>query len=201
MNKTILQVPKLSMIYATDPNCTIGIYKNGKYTQPFHSKKDFAWFKKNTKDSAVIMGKRTFQDIISYSGKPLPNRLNIILSGSGYEIPKEIQEQDSIVDCALVSSIKEAMAHAISHGYKNIVFIGGKDIFEAVGHIVDEIFITQYDNYADVDKYSISYFPHHRKDLIIVNTEVFADTDTVTGEKLTGEFIHLKSCFPFYKLF
>lgn len=201
MNKTILQVPKLSMIYATDPNGIIGVYEDGRYTQPFHSKKDFAWFKKNTKNSAVIMGRKTFQDIIAYSGKPLPNRLNIILSSSGYEIPKEIQEQDSIVDCAVKTSIKEAMACAVSHGYKNIVFIGGKEIYEAVGHIVDEMFITKYDNYANSDRYSIDYFPHHRKDLTVVYTETFTDTDTVTGQKLTGEFIHLKSYFPFYKLF
>lgn len=192
MNK----LPIMGMIYATDPNGVIGVVKKGKYTQPFHSKKDFAWFKKNTKDTAVIMGRKTFQDIIDYSGKPLPNRLNIILSNFGYDLPKEIQKQDTN-NCIVVSSIKEAIAVVINHDYKRIMFIGGQEVFKAVGSIVDEVFITKYDNYAESDRFNINYFLHYRSDLYEAHTETFTDTDSITGEKLTGEFVHLKSRYPF----
>lgn len=37
---------------------------------------DLAWFKRNTLNKPVIMGRITYESI----GKPLPQRLNIILS-------------------------------------------------------------------------------------------------------------------------
>src|SRR5438034_9831506 len=43
---------------------------------PWHLPEDFKWFKKRTKGSVVIMGRKTFESL----GKPLPNRINIVLS-------------------------------------------------------------------------------------------------------------------------
>lgn len=190
------KLPTMGMIYSTDPNGVIGIFEKGKYTQPFHSKKDFAWFKKNTKNTAVIMGRKTFQDIIEYSGKPLPNRLNIVLTEYEHELYKEIQGQN-FNDCLVANNIKEAIAIAVSHGYKRTMFIGGQEVFRAVGNIVDEVFIAKYDNYVEPLKFNIVYYMHYRNDLYEAYTETFTDTDSVTGEKLTGEFIHLKSKYPF----
>ena len=54
---------RIKLIYATDPNGIIGYIKDGKFTQPFHSKKDFAWFKSITEDSVVIMGNNTYKAV------------------------------------------------------------------------------------------------------------------------------------------
>jgi dihydrofolate reductase len=43
---------------------------------PWHLPKDFKWFKKMTSGNVVIMGRKTFESL----GKPLPNRINIVLS-------------------------------------------------------------------------------------------------------------------------
>ena len=43
---------------------------------PWHLPEDFKWFKKLTTGHVVIMGRRTFEAI----GKPLPNRINIVLT-------------------------------------------------------------------------------------------------------------------------
>ena len=43
---------------------------------PWHLPEDFKWFKKMTKGNVVIIGRKTFESL----GKPLPNRINIVLS-------------------------------------------------------------------------------------------------------------------------
>jgi dihydrofolate reductase len=43
---------------------------------PWHLPGDFQWFKKVTSGNVVVMGRKTFESL----GKPLPNRLNVILT-------------------------------------------------------------------------------------------------------------------------
>ena len=43
---------------------------------PWHIPEDFKWFKKMTTGHAILMGRKTFTSL----GKPLPGRLNIVLS-------------------------------------------------------------------------------------------------------------------------
>ncbi|QQS40093.1 MAG: dihydrofolate reductase [Acidobacteriota bacterium] len=61
-------------IVAVSENLAIG--KDGKL--PWHYSSDLQFFKKTTLHNAVVMGSRTWEGI----GKPLPQRLNIILSRS-----------------------------------------------------------------------------------------------------------------------
>ena len=43
---------------------------------PWHYSEDFKWFKTTTLGSIVVMGRKTFESL----GKPLPNRINLILT-------------------------------------------------------------------------------------------------------------------------
>lgn len=43
---------------------------------PWHLPEDFKWFKEKTQGNVVIIGRKTFESL----GKPLPNRINIVLS-------------------------------------------------------------------------------------------------------------------------
>jgi len=43
---------------------------------PWYLPEDFKWFKRLTSGNVVIMGRKTFESL----GKPLPNRINIVLS-------------------------------------------------------------------------------------------------------------------------
>jgi len=45
----------------------------------WHLPKDFAWFIRHTKNKPVIMGRKTMESL----GRPLKNRLNIVLTRSG----------------------------------------------------------------------------------------------------------------------
>ncbi|MCO6510301.1 MAG: dihydrofolate reductase [Aridibacter famidurans] len=59
-------------IVAVSENLAIG--KDGKL--PWHYTSDLQFFKKTTLHNAIVMGSRTWEGI----GKPLPQRLNIVLS-------------------------------------------------------------------------------------------------------------------------
>ncbi|MGH7971178.1 MAG: dihydrofolate reductase, partial [Limisphaerales bacterium] len=45
---------------------------------PWHLPEDFKWFKKLTTGNVIVMGRKTFESI----GKPLPNRLTVVVSRS-----------------------------------------------------------------------------------------------------------------------
>src|SRR5438093_10649504 len=45
---------------------------------PWHLPEDFKWFKKMTTGQVVVMGRKTFEAI----GKPLPNRMTVVLTRS-----------------------------------------------------------------------------------------------------------------------
>lgn len=62
----------ISLIAALTVNRVIGI----KNAMPWHLSADLAWFRRNTLNKPVIMGRRTFESI----KKPLPRRHNIVLS-------------------------------------------------------------------------------------------------------------------------
>ena len=52
---------------------------------PWHLSEDFKWFKKMTSGNVVIMGRKTFESL----GKPLPNRINIVLSRHPGKLQKD----------------------------------------------------------------------------------------------------------------
>jgi dihydrofolate reductase len=52
---------------------------------PWHLPEDFKWFKKMTTGNVVVMGRKTFE---SLGGKPLPNRINVVLTRHPIQLRK-----------------------------------------------------------------------------------------------------------------
>ena len=69
--------PKLTLIAAIDQNRVLG--KDNQLI--WHLPEDLKRFKRLTTGHAIIMGRKTFESI----GRPLPHRLNIVISQS---VPK-----------------------------------------------------------------------------------------------------------------
>jgi dihydrofolate reductase len=55
---------------------------------PWHLPEDFKWFKKMTTGNVVIMGRKTFESL----GKPLPNRVNIVLTRHPGRLKKQFPQ-------------------------------------------------------------------------------------------------------------
>ena len=55
---------------------------------PWHLPEDFKWFKQKTLGNVVIMGRKTFESL----GKPLPGRINIVLSRHPGRLQRDFPE-------------------------------------------------------------------------------------------------------------
>ena len=74
---------KLTIVAAIAKNSVIG--KNNSL--PWHIPEDLKRFKELTSGSPVVMGRKTYESI----GRPLPNRMNIILTKKGFQTLDEIK--------------------------------------------------------------------------------------------------------------
>ena len=111
-------------------------------------------FRELTTGNAVVMGRRSFEEI----GKPLPNRMNIVVSST-----KEFTGEN----CYTVSSLKEAIQLA---GNRDIFVSGGARLYEEALPIVEKMYITEIEETIDGD----TYFPEFdEEDFVKVIDERF----------------------------
>jgi dihydrofolate reductase len=103
---------------------------------PWHLPEDLKRFKSLTTGKPVIMGRKTFDSIVSRLGKPLPNRTNIVISRSSNEIP------GALVSNSIEAALGKARAIAAKDGQEEIMIIGGAEIFRETLPVTDRIYLT-----------------------------------------------------------
>ena len=113
-------------IVAIAKNFAIG--KDGKL--PWHYSADLKFFKETTRGNAVVMGFHTWKSI----GKPLPKRLNIVLSRSN-----SIENQSNVL---LVRSKEEVLALA-RYLKGDLFIIGGAKTYENFVDVVEKWIVTE----------------------------------------------------------
>ena len=113
-------------IVAIARNFAIG--KDGKL--PWYYSADLKFFKQTTLNNAVVMGFNTWASI----GKPLPNRLNIVLSRKS-----EIESQPNVL---LMRSREEVMS--LARFLKGDMFIiGGAQTYENFAGAIERWIVTE----------------------------------------------------------
>jgi len=113
-------------IVAVDRNGAIG--KDGKL--PWHYPADLKFFKETTTGNACLMGYKTWRTL----KKPLPNRLNIVLSRHS-----EIAPQDSVVVVRDVDSVL-----SLAKDFKGDLFvIGGEQVYRSFLPHIDRWIVTE----------------------------------------------------------
>lgn len=93
-----------------------------------HLPADLQHFKAITMGKPVIMGRKTFDSI----GKPLPGRVNIVLSR---------HSEVSIKDVLVFNSLGQALTE-VQH-YPEIMIIGGEQLFATAMHEANSLYITR----------------------------------------------------------
>lgn len=141
--------PKISIICCVAKNRGIG--KDNKLL--FDIPADLQYFKKITLGHPVIMGYNTYKSI----GKPLPKRLNIILS------PDDI----TVDGCSVVKSIPEAISLASEDDQDEIFFIGGGMVYKQAIEFADRLYLTIVDEEPEAD----TFFPDYSNFTKIVSEE------------------------------
>lgn len=119
----------VSIIVAVADNGVIG--KDNKLL--WHIPADLKRFKALTLNKPCIMGRKTYESILEQLGKPLPGRMSIVISASGYE-------HDG---ATVVSSLNDAIAIAKKQKADEIMVIGGAQIYQQALDIADKIHLTR----------------------------------------------------------
>jgi dihydrofolate reductase len=107
---------------------------------PWRMKSDLKFFKEMTTNNAIIMGRKTFE---SMNNKPLPNRLNIVISKT---LP------DRVEGILVARDIDEALQVCEENDFKTFI-IGGGTLFANYLHMVNTIYMTVVDTEIDGDIY------------------------------------------------
>jgi dihydrofolate reductase len=113
-------------IVAVDRNGAIG--KGGKL--PWHYSADMKFFKETTTGNACVMGYKTWLTL----KKPLPNRLNIVLSRQS-----KVEPHDSVIVMRDVESV-------LSHARKlncDLFVIGGAKVYESFLLYIEKWIVTE----------------------------------------------------------
>ena len=99
-------------------------------TLPWHIPEDLAHFKNLTEGKIVLMGRKTWESLPK-NYRPLPNRINIVITRqSDYALPNGVLRYDS-VDAALTK-----------HANEDIMVIGGGEIFKQTIDRADTLSMT-----------------------------------------------------------
>lgn len=138
---------KVSLIVATDLEKGIGKNNDLMWNLPA----DMQFFKNTTAGQIVVMGRKNY-DSIPARFRPLPNRLNVVLT----------RNQDfSAENCLVFHNLNDCLEHFKNETERKIFIIGGGQIYkEALGQdVVDEMFITTVNQTFDAD----TFFPEFDK--------------------------------------
>src|SRR5580765_2946092 len=105
---------------------------------PWHLSEDFNWFKKMTTGQIVVMGRKTFESI----GKPLPNRLTIVLTRTRRSIPG-------------VQTVTDLNEIDLDHTTRTVFICGGAQVYEQALPLCSDLYLTLVKRVVDGD----TFFP------------------------------------------
>lgn len=129
-------------------------YKNNLL---WHVPEDLKRFKALTLGHPIIMGKKTFESILTILGKPFPGRTNIVLT----------HDADYAYEGVLVAhSIKDALALAELEHPTEIHIGGGAELYKQILPRVSKLYITWYYDQKEAD----TFFPEFEDEFDIAQT-------------------------------
>ena len=103
----------------------------------WHISEDLKFFKRTTSGYPVIMGRKTFESI----GRPLPKRLNIVVSRKGFKAPEGVAVVPSLEISFATSAVNMALSTSAEPEQQLFVLGGGQLYAEAMKE-VDRLIVT-----------------------------------------------------------
>jgi len=117
----------ISLVVAASENNAIGKDNKLLWSLP----NDLRFLKNITWAMPVAMGRKSFE---SMDSKPLNGRVNIVITR---------QKNFKAPGAVLVGSLKDAIFVAQEHDYKELMVLGGGEIYREAMPIADKIYITR----------------------------------------------------------
>lgn len=127
----------ISLIVAATENGVIG--KDGK--MPWRLPAESAYFRNTTLGHPVITGRKNYEAM----GRPLPDRLNVVITRSAdYQVPAGV---------AVVHSLDEALDLPEVKNQPEVFIIGGAQIYDEAMSRADKLYLTTIHTTMDGDTY------------------------------------------------
>lgn len=133
----------MTIIVAMSENGCIGIDN----TIPWKLSDDMKNFKEETIGNIVVMGRKTYESI----GKPLPNRINIVISRN----PDFKPEGVIVVDSPKTARSKTWEVSRANNHQKKVYIIGGAEIYKDYLPYINRMIVTRVKTNIDGD----TFFP------------------------------------------
>lgn len=128
----------ISLIAAVGKNNELGLDNHLIFNIPG----DLKFFRNTTIGKTVIMGRKTYESI----GKPLPKRINIVVSNS-------LKETDGIT---IINSLEEVLEKYLN-SEEEVFIIGGESLYNYFINFAQNIYLTKVYANAVADKYFPSF--------------------------------------------
>ncbi len=126
----------MNVIVAVDSNWAIG----NKGQLLIRIPGDMKMFREETTGKVVVLGRKTMETFPG--GKPLPNRVNIILSTN---------KDYTVSDAVVVHSIEELKEELKKYNTEDVYIIGGATVYEQMLPECDTIHVTKIDREYEAD--------------------------------------------------
>lgn len=107
----------------------------------FNLPSDLKYFKEKTLNKVVIMGDRTYQ---SLPKRPLPKRINIVLSKNGIDV------KDGVI---VVRSLEELFKEIKKYDSKDVFVCGGATVYNLLMDYCELAYITKIEKTVPADTY------------------------------------------------
>lgn len=125
---------------------------------------DLKRFRELTAGHPIVLGRKTFESIVGYLGKPLPGRQNIVVTRD------PAWRYEGVLTAA---SVEEAIARGKEIDGEQVSIGGGAQIYEAAIPYTDVLKLTIIDDSKDAD----SFFPAYEKEFTDVLHEEAGEHD------------------------
>jgi dihydrofolate reductase len=119
-------------LFAIDDIGGIGV--DGRMPWP-SNREDLQWFKSTTEEQIVVMGKNTWNS--SDMPKPLPNRVNVIITNNYIENTSAAVSQIKGNVCDSLRMLQEI------NPTKNVFVIGGANILKQSQSVLEKLYVTR----------------------------------------------------------
>ena len=126
--------PEFVLVAAVAKNGVIGADED----MPWHYPADLRRFKRLTAGHPVIVGRTTYESIVSRIGGPLPDRVNVVVTTRDLELP-----DGAVVANDVAEAVEHARSAAADLGVDAVHVIGGATVYAAFLDRADRMEITE----------------------------------------------------------
>ncbi len=136
----------ITALFAVDDVGGMGF--KGQLSWP-HNKDDMTWFKTQTQNQIVVMGRRTWDS--PDMPKPLPGRLNVVFTNNFFDADDVEQVRGDV--CEALRALKRHQKK------KKIFVIGGPNLLLQSKPVLEKVFVTRIkgefinDTYIDINEF------------------------------------------------